>query len=95
MPFQIRNPQSDIPNLTSIPANRWVNAGAHARTFMLECPPFWPGYFMNSRLGVTATTDMAVLPGVLGCRPLRRTFQVRLWTDTLRSAVGGFMKYSG
>ncbi|MCG6945284.1 MAG: hypothetical protein LJE87_08040, partial [Deltaproteobacteria bacterium] len=32
---------------------------------------------MNSRLGVTATTDMAVLPGVLGCRPLRRTVQVR------------------
>jgi hypothetical protein len=22
---------------------------------------------MNSRLGVTATTDMVVLPGVLGC----------------------------
>jgi hypothetical protein len=33
---------------------------------------------MNSRPGVTATTDMAVLPGVLGCRPLRRTVQVRL-----------------
>jgi hypothetical protein len=33
---------------------------------------------MNSRLGVTATTDMAVLPGVLGCRTLRRTVQVRL-----------------
>ncbi|MEJ2234325.1 MAG: hypothetical protein P8X67_10390 [Syntrophobacterales bacterium] len=32
---------------------------------------------MNSRLGVTATTDMAFLPGVLGCRPLRRTVQVR------------------
>ena len=40
MPFQIRNPQSDIPNLTSIPANREVNAGAHAGAFMLECPPF-------------------------------------------------------
>jgi hypothetical protein len=25
-----------------------------------------------------ATTDMAVLPGVLGCRHLRRTVQVRL-----------------
>ena len=25
-----------------------------------------------------ATTDMAVLPGVLRCRPLRRTFQLRL-----------------
>jgi len=33
---------------------------------------------MNSRPGVTATTDMAVLPGVLGYRPLRRTVQVRL-----------------
>jgi hypothetical protein len=30
---------------------------------------------MNSRHGVTATTDMAVLPGVLGCRYLRRTVQ--------------------
>ncbi|MEE9120990.1 MAG: hypothetical protein V3U56_06850 [Syntrophobacteria bacterium] len=38
---------------------------------------------------------MAVLPGVLGCRPLRRTIQVRLGTNTLRSAVGGFMKYPG
>jgi len=33
---------------------------------------------MNSRHGVTATTDMAVLYGVLGCRPLRRTVQVLL-----------------
>jgi hypothetical protein len=33
---------------------------------------------MNSRLGVTATMDMAALPGVLGCRLLRRTIQVRL-----------------
>jgi hypothetical protein len=40
---------------------------------------------MNSRLGVTATTDMAVFPGVLGCSfdfaqdrlPLRSTIQVR------------------
>ena len=31
-----------------------------------------------------ATTDMAVLPGVLGCWPLRRTVQVRLGTKTLR-----------
>ncbi|MEJ2428624.1 MAG: hypothetical protein P8075_06860 [Deltaproteobacteria bacterium] len=36
---------------------------------------------MNSRPGVTATTDMAVLPGVLRCRPLRRTIQVRLRTN--------------
>jgi hypothetical protein len=27
---------------------------------------------------LTVTTDMAVLPGVLGCRSLRRTVQVRL-----------------
>jgi hypothetical protein len=27
------------------------------------------------------TTDMAILPGVLGCRPLRRTVQVRLETN--------------
>ena len=33
---------------------------------------------------LAATTDMAVLPGVLGCRPLRRTIQVRLGTNTLR-----------
>jgi hypothetical protein len=51
-----------------------------------------------------ATTDMAVLPGVLGCRPLRRTVQVRLGTNTLRLpgdtsifAVSRrrFMKYPG
>ena len=36
---------------------------------------------MNSRPGVTATTDMAVLPGVLGGRPLRRTVEVRLGTN--------------
>jgi hypothetical protein len=28
---------------------------------------------MNSRRGVTAPTDMDVLPGVLGCRFLLRT----------------------
>ena len=38
---------------------------------------------MNSRPGVTATVDMAALPGVLGCRTLRRTVQVRLWSNTL------------
>ncbi|MGB5921979.1 MAG: hypothetical protein WBF55_21325 [Syntrophobacteria bacterium] len=47
---------------------------------------------------------MAVLPGVLGCRPLRRTVQVRLGTDTLRLPGGKsifvisrqqFMKYPG
>ena len=35
-------------------------------------------------VSLTATTDMAVLPSVLGCRPLRRTIQVRLGTVTLR-----------
>ena len=30
---------------------------------------------------LAATTDMVVLPGVLGCRPLRRTVQVRLETN--------------
>ncbi|MEJ2429071.1 MAG: hypothetical protein P8075_09155 [Deltaproteobacteria bacterium] len=36
---------------------------------------------MNSRLGVTATVDMAILPSVLGCRTLRRTIQVRLGSN--------------
>ena len=44
---------------------------------------------------LAATTDMAVLPGILGCRPLRRTMQVRLGTNTLRSDAGGFMKCPG
>jgi len=37
---------------------------------------------------LAATTDMAVLPGVLGCRPLRRTVQVRLGATTLRLPGG-------
>ena len=50
------------------------------------------------------TTDMDVLPGVLECRTLRRTVQVRLGTNTLRLPGGTpifavsrqqFMKYSG
>ena len=36
---------------------------------------------------LAATTDMAVLPGGLGCRHLRRTVQVRLGTNTLRLRV--------
>jgi CTP synthase len=53
---------------------------------------------------LAATTDMAILPGVLGCRPLRRTVQVRLGTNTLRLPGGTpifvvsrqqFMKYPG
>ena len=51
-----------------------------------------------------ATTDVGVLPGVLGCRSLRRTVQVRLGTNTLRLQGGTpifavsrqqFMKYPG
>ncbi|MDH3929267.1 MAG: hypothetical protein OEV22_15120 [Deltaproteobacteria bacterium] len=47
---------------------------------------------------------MAVLPGVLGCWPLRRTVQVRLETNTLRLSGGTtifvvsrrqFMKHPG
>ncbi|MEE9526053.1 MAG: hypothetical protein V3W07_00170 [Syntrophobacteria bacterium] len=50
------------------------------------------------------TTDMAVLPGVLGFWPLRRTVQVRLGANTLRLPSGTpifavsrqqFMKYPG
>ena len=37
---------------------------------------------------LAATTDLAVLPGVLGCRTLRRTVQVRLGTNTLRLPGG-------
>jgi hypothetical protein len=35
-----------------------------------------------------ATEDMAVLPGVLGCRTLRRTVQVRLGSNPLRLPGG-------
>mgnify|MGYP001817688168 CR=1 FL=1 len=53
---------------------------------------------------LAATTDMAVLPGVLGCRTLRRTVQVRLESNTLRFPGGTsiftvsrqqFMKHPG
>jgi len=37
---------------------------------------------------LAATTDMAVLPGVLGYWPLRRTVQVRLGATTLRLPGG-------
>ena len=51
-----------------------------------------------------ATTHMAVLPGFLGCRTLRRTIQVRLGSHTLWLPGGTaifavspqqFMKYPG
>jgi hypothetical protein len=53
---------------------------------------------------LAATTDLAVLPGVLGCWPLRRTVQVRLGTNPLRWPGGTpifaasrhqFMKHPG
>jgi hypothetical protein len=37
---------------------------------------------------LAATADMAVLPGVLGCRTLRRTVQVRLGSNTMRFPGG-------
>jgi L-amino acid N-acyltransferase YncA len=37
---------------------------------------------------LAATTDLAVLPGVLGYWPLRRTVQVRLGTNPLRLPGG-------
>ncbi|MCG6945981.1 MAG: hypothetical protein LJE87_11635 [Deltaproteobacteria bacterium] len=36
----------------------------------------------------TATADTSVLPGVLGCRTLRRTVQVRLESNPLRLPGG-------
>jgi len=53
---------------------------------------------------VTTTTDIAVLPCVLGCRPLRHTIQVCLGINTLRLPGGTsifvvsyhqFMKHPG
>ena len=53
---------------------------------------------------LAATADMAVLPGVLGYRTLRRTVQVRLGSNTLRLPGGTaiftvsrqqFMKHPG
>jgi len=53
---------------------------------------------------LAATTNMAVLPGVLECRTLRRTVQVRLGSNPLRLPGGTtifvvsrqqFMKYPG
>jgi hypothetical protein len=44
---------------------------------------FIPFAFLTRMLheSLAATLDMAVLPGVLGCRLLRRTFQVRFGTN--------------
>ncbi|MEJ2365017.1 MAG: hypothetical protein P8075_12300 [Deltaproteobacteria bacterium] len=61
-----------------------------------------PAWIFHESLATT--TDMIVLPAVLECRPLRRTIQVRLGTNTLW-LLGGtpifvisrlqFMKYPG
>ena len=47
-----------------------------------------PSPDISSRPGVTATAAMAVLPGVLGYRTLRRTAQVRLGSNPLRLPGG-------
>ena len=50
-----------------------------------------PHFYFHARTfheSLAATTDMVVLPGVLGCRPLRRTMQVRLGTNTQRLPGG-------
>ncbi len=68
---------------------------------LLQPIPFLTRIFHESP---AATTDMAVLPGVLGCRHLRRTVQVRLGANTLRLPGGTpifavspqqFMKHPG
>ena len=73
----------------------------------LDCVKLSPLLAVLARIfheSLAATTDMAVLPGVLGCRPLRRTVQVRLGTNPLRLPGGTpilvasrqqFMKYPG
>ena len=38
---------------------------------------------------LTATTNMVVLPCLLGCRPLRRTIQVRLGPNPAVRLPGG------
>ena len=64
----------------------------------------YPGLSRIFHESPAATTHMTVLPGVLGCRALRRTVQVRLGSNTLRLPGGTpifavspqqFMKYPG
>jgi hypothetical protein len=66
-------------------------------------PRNWEPACATERSAASAK-DMAVLPGFLGYRPLRRTVQVRLGTNTLRLPGGTtifvvsrqqFMKYPG
>ena len=72
--------------------------------FILIIESFRPILARIFHESLAATMDIAVLPGVLGCRPLRRTVQVRLGTNTLRLPGGTpifmvsrqqFMKYPG
>ena len=51
----------------------------NSKTTYLAVPSFLARIFYES---LAATKDMAVLPGVLECWPLRRTVQVRLGTNT-------------
>jgi hypothetical protein len=54
---------------------------------MLNKTPHWAEVLARIfHESLAATTDMAVLPGVLGCRTLRRTVQVRLGTNNLAVA---------
>ena len=49
--------------------------------FILIIESFGPILARIFHESLAATMDIAVLPGVLGCRPLRRTVQVRLGTN--------------
>ena len=70
---------------------------------LLKAEPFPPLTVARiSHESLAATAEMAVLPGVLGCRPLQRTVEVHLGTNTLRLPGGTiifalsrqqFMKY--
>ncbi|MEJ2233513.1 MAG: hypothetical protein P8X67_06270 [Syntrophobacterales bacterium] len=52
-----------------------------------DCVICWQARIFHESLA--ATTDMAVLPGVLGCRPQRRAIQVRLGTNPAVRFPGG------
>ena len=76
----------------------WARKGLPAWKLIDDLTAPFPGGIITYAKGVAlarifhespaATTDMAVLPGVLGCGPLRRTIQVRLGTSTLRLPGG-------
>jgi hypothetical protein len=65
----LTNVGSGFCNVMSFP--RKHRARSDAKTYLTRIFHEWPA----------ATADMTVLPGVLGCRPLRRTVQVRLGTN--------------